>query len=772
MINIKAFYKKNIRQRISAGLVCVQLAALALGVSGCGAANIEIPELKEPKSATVSYRPATKRIVGKTEYLNGVVVPTDYPCFSEKGTFLKELYVGVGDYVEEGDVVAASYTGDTYENITRIEAEIQLLVNQKECEQTVSDEKIEKLGYEKKIEQFLKNKKGVSAKETEIEAEQENIRYKTALIDSQILSKRSEIEDLEKNIQEEVYVAPHSGYVTNVIDVNQGNAVLSNQNIVVISDYDELYIEVGDLRLDKYLFENYKGKWMYYDGKRVEITEHKYTNTEMSYALSVDRNPPMAFDVKGVDLKCGSNVVLYFMKNTAEPRLAIGNDSIIRESDEEYIYVKGEGDTNERRPVELGETDGLYTEVKSGVEEGELVRYNNNAVPPTKQEEYEVTCTDFSETGSSEFVDFAYPYYDIFISDCDGKFQKIHDMGTATTGDSLFAVESLVESADTESARLDIANLDNERAKAEKEYEKQKKELTKQVNAKDKFNKKTMASNTDAVYKYMYSSDRAKCDLDILEAEESLSEARYNHDRYYAQLNYDKLLKGTGSIGEYSDYLVEAPEAGRISAVVHPNLEKLRKGSFVMTLEKRFKEPDEKNEHERLFVLVSTTGKGAIKDNVNGTAKLGAEVTLKKENDKHEIKTWKGKCIGINGDKNRYCLFTRDDKTYSTFSAPFTKNVQYQFCIEMEDDITEADIKEAEMEFYGTEMHKVVTVPSVAVKVETNQLSADNSDDKYYVWKIEDGEIVKEYVEIYPSSSATGSTYILNGIEPGDKVLK
>ena len=61
---------------------------------------------------------------------------------------------------EEGDVVAASYTGDTYENITRIEAEIQLLVNQKECEQTVSDEKIEKLGYEKKIEKFLKNKKG------------------------------------------------------------------------------------------------------------------------------------------------------------------------------------------------------------------------------------------------------------------------------------------------------------------------------------------------------------------------------------------------------------------------------------------------------------------------------------------------------------------------------------------------------------------------------------------------------------------------------------
>ena len=90
MINIKAFYKKNIRQRISAGLVCVQLAALALGVSGCGAANIEIPELKNLNQQPFPYRPATKRIVGKTEYLNGVVVPTDYPCFSEKEHFLKK----------------------------------------------------------------------------------------------------------------------------------------------------------------------------------------------------------------------------------------------------------------------------------------------------------------------------------------------------------------------------------------------------------------------------------------------------------------------------------------------------------------------------------------------------------------------------------------------------------------------------------------------------------------------------------------------------------
>ena len=771
MIDIKRLYKNRIRKSVSAVMICMQLAVVVLGAAGCGTSKVEIPKLKEPKSTAVSYRPVQKRIVGKTEYLNGVVVPMEYPCFTEKGTFLKEIYVGVGDYVKKGDVVATSYTGNTYTEIARLESEIQLLVSQKEYEQTISNEKVEKLGYEKKIEKFLKNKKGVSPKEDEIETEEENIRYKLALLDSSISAKRDEISELEKCVEEETYIAPHSGYVTYVYDVNQGNSVQSNENIVVISDPEDLYIEVSDLKMNKYLFENYKSKWLYYDGKRVEITEHRYTNKEMSFALSVDRNPPMSFDASGVKLQCGTDVVLCFMKEKAKEELSIGNDSIFRESGENYVYVKGKDGVNERRSVELGETDGLYTQVKSGVKEGELVRYTNIAVPPTKQEVYEVTNSDFIEMGSTEYVDFAYPYYDIYISDCDGKYQKIKEMGIASPGDILFAVESTIETADIEKARLEVANLDNDRSKYVKEYEKQKKELTKEVNKKDKFNKKTMATDTDAVYKYMYRSDRAKCDLDILEAENSLSEAQYEHDRYYAQLRYDEMLKGTGSVGEYSDYLVEAPVEGRISAVTHSNQEKVKKGSFLFTMEKRYSEPDKKYEHERLLALVASRGKGTGVA-MNDTAQYGSEITLKKENDKGEIKTWKGKCIGINPGDGRYCLFSRNGKAYSTYSKPFSKNVQYQFYIEMEDEITKDSINEASVEYHGTEIKKVITVPAISIKVESNQLSADNSDDKYYVWKIEDGEIVKEYVEIYKAQTPGASTYVLNGLKAGDKILK
>ena len=55
------------------------------------------------------------------------------------------------------------------------------------------------------------------------------------------------------------------------------------------------------------------------------------------------------------------------------------------------------------------------------------------------------------------------------------------------------------------------------------------------------------------------------------------------------------------------------------------------------------------------------------------------------------------------------------------------------------------------------------------MKTEVSKLS---NDEKYYVWKIEDGEVVKEYVDVYKPHSPTSKKYILNGVEPGDTVLK
>ena len=37
---------------------------------------------------------------------------------------------------------------------------------------------------------------------------------------------------------------------------------------------------------------------------------------------------------------------------------------------------------------------------------------------------------------------------------------------------------------------------------------------------------------------------------------------------------------------------------------------------------------------------------------------------------------------------------------------------------------------------------------------------------------MEDGQIVKEFVTIYETDAVTGFVYIINGVEPGDQVIK
>lgn len=57
---------------------------------------------------------------------------------------------------------------------------------------------------------------------------------------------------------------------------------------------------------------------------------------------------------------------------SAENTLSVPSDSILQEGDEYYVYVVS-GDTAEKRVIETGVTDGLYTQVLSGVKNGEQV---------------------------------------------------------------------------------------------------------------------------------------------------------------------------------------------------------------------------------------------------------------------------------------------------------------------------------------------------------------------------------------------------------------
>jgi Membrane-fusion protein len=114
----------------------------------------------------------------------------------------------------------------------------------------------------------------------------------------------------------------------------------------------------------------------------------------------------MAYDAPGATLTMGVDVVLFFMEEDNAPQLVVGNDSLTYDNGEYYVYVKGEGDTNVKRIVEVGASDGNYTIVKSGLEEGELVFYRNDALVPKNYDTAVASIGDYRETQSTEIVEF------------------------------------------------------------------------------------------------------------------------------------------------------------------------------------------------------------------------------------------------------------------------------------------------------------------------------------------------------------------------------
>ena len=460
---------------------------------------------------------------------------------------------------------------------------------------------------------------------------------------------------------------------------------------------------------------------------------------------------------------------MYFLEGDDAPQLAVGNDSIYRDSGENFVYVKGPDGKNEKRIIELGVTDGLYTEVISGLEEGELVFYNNRAMIPSSQDIYEVELSDYVVECTSKIVDLAYPKYEIYTSEISGDFSRIANTGAASAGDALFSVDSNAGKGDVEEARLTIENLDKTRQEALDTYNKNRAELEEILKGAEMFTAEDMGTSTDAIYENMYLAERTKCDIDTLDIQESYEKAEYNATRSIKMEEYEKIRIGTTYVDGHSDYVESAVRDGKIAAIVHDNDAKIEKGSYVLTESYRNDKPN----HTKLLAIISE--EPGLVSPIN-TAYLGQKVTLvnKQEDDGSaedvkNLKTWTGTCIGINGSKDRFMLFTDDDRPHVTFSAPFNKNVEYQCILEMDGEITETDLLRNELTIPAREMRQVVAVPMKAVKSEVDQLT---QKEKHFVWKLEGEEYVKEYVIVYDSISATGTKYILSGLEVGDKILK
>ena len=184
------------------------------------------------------------------------------------------------------------------------------------------------------------------------------------------------------------------------------------------------------------------------DGKRYELEEYKYSNQEIAAAQSASKLPYVRFKLKDVDnskiLKTGTLTPLYFSTSTAANVLVVGNDSLYEEGDKYFVYVKTDSSDKEKREIKIGAQDDNYTEVKSGLSEGDLVYYDSDSTIPSDYTTYEIKLGTFKTTGTSKSYKMVDTNQITYKAPVEGYFTQLDlaEGQEVKKGDLLYIVDS------------------------------------------------------------------------------------------------------------------------------------------------------------------------------------------------------------------------------------------------------------------------------------------------------------------------------------------
>lgn len=860
----------SFKKSISFCMLMCLLFAESFTLTGCGKGEgVDIPSLDEPAAATYAFRPASKRRIGNVEILMGTVTPASYPCTTEKTVTIADIDVELGQYVKAGDVVAHGDTAGYLEELEELNGRIEELKESRALKNEVSAWQIKKLCYQREWCEKNKDAMGARNADREIAMEKENTRYDLSVIDNDISTTEKSIADINEEMSRLTFTAPHDGFVSYVAPVDESCVINPGDNIVVISDENELYIEVSDVAANDYQYKNYKSKWAYIDGKEVPITEYEFSSEELETAKGKGVYPSMRFvagnvnkienkdgDEKDygstegkdddateaaglegkisnkrndVELTPGMVIPIYFVKGEYRECLSVGNDSLYRDDDVAYVYVKGENGELSQRTVTVGDTDLYYSEIREGLNEGEEVFYENNALMPVSYSEAAVKVSDYNVELSSEYYETALTKYSIYMSPCTGVIDKeslIKVGDEVQTGDKLMGISTVTGKAELYEAKTAVDNLESRHNMAEEIYMNQRKMLDDEImelsNVKDVNevgeSKGIVKDNSIIGFSEFVKTDGENGD-NI--ADENWNNGVYSSVSEDNTINDENKVKDNNKSNNENEIIddnknndsnevdidvLDSTVTDQDEKIENSNIDNndsnnndlsYQKGILlcernILDIERKYENSEyERNKRiltKRYKELSGTSGATYIKaltsgvmgpvfSETGGAVTKGSVLTVTSSASDNIILVKMKSSAGNADAAGRRAAYVGQqvdikcgDKTIKGECVGEREgSSSSQFYVSLKDlnvpDISEGNVL---ISFLADNMPSVVTVPQKAVYTETDSLTQKKS---YYVWRAEGGTPVKEYVTVWEEAAKGENVVILNGLKDGDIVL-
>lgn len=734
--------------------IIVGLLLLSL-LSGCKQAE-EVPELIEPVAANQSYRPVERRNIGRINVAVGNVVPREYCHSYKKITTLKEIYVNVGEYVEEGDLLAMA-------DIKQLNQELQDIADQRAYTVAVHDAGLPLYQFQQDLIDVDKRScinsedyKGAAECENRLNVEKENFVYDEKLYEYQLKQFDRRAADIREQIEDGTMKAKASGYVTYIKDTAKNNVARINEAVVIIADDSETFIEVPEQTIDNNLYKKYEIKYALIDGKQVPIEEYEYSSDESMFSKAQDSCPNVRYKTTSdVGLKVGDTVVLCFLPKDRTNELSVGNDSVNNDEEGSYVYVKGEGDELQKRYFTAGPSDDYYTTVIDGLEEGEEVFYVQEVSSPVKYQEYTVERSDYVQHLETNRIKKAETLNQAYFAPCLGTVEQVLvDAGDKVKkGDVLMVIDS-------GGGASAIEQVANGKKQAQADYDKTINSIDQAVIDTDA-GKQITTIEASMFHmcepEYLFAMERAQLNQKIAVVERGVAQAKYDAQMRIWNHKLTRIKEDNDGQGKYQ---VVAENDGVVSKVF------VKKGAVIkddgtnrLLLSCSQQCPD------LIQISVSKAVSLLANGRSKGLAALGTSVTLIP--DGNEENAYSGTCVS-NAWAGKSYAFTEDDKAQiCTVNEDDNSDGFVVIRMDKEDFTESVNVNSCRARIDCVKMKNAIVIPTLLVYSET---SKTGNNEKWYVWKLQNGALVKQYI-VRGADYGIGdevNTVVIQGLSEGD----
>lgn len=258
-----------------------------------------------------------------------------------------------------------------------------------------------------------------------------------------------QLQELLAKRKDEVIRSEISGVVVALGNYVNGDHLPEDQPVIAVADLSQKFIRCSYIKTR--LLNDAEQIFAFINGNRYEVVLHDSTDEELRTQTTFQ-----LLDEES-EVPVGSYAVLVLMSGYREQALTVPTSAIYSEDSREFVYILEDGQTIPKA-IETGMSDGLYTEVLSGLEDGDSILVSGQAAAGTTTAVLQKG--DISNT-YQQFGHLVYPLKTVVkntIENCDVYLEKysVKQDGSVTAGDTLALINAEADQTDLDRRELSL----------------------------------------------------------------------------------------------------------------------------------------------------------------------------------------------------------------------------------------------------------------------------------------------------------------------------